>query len=105
MRRLWQGLRNAVRRVLDIPIGLQRTDDPLKTLYHQQMPPRLGWNWFALILGPFWYLAMGMWVYGFLLLSIAFLSGGLLLPFVWLYAGLKANEDLLDFRIARRSFY
>lgn len=105
MRRLWQGLRNAVRRVLDIPIGVQRADDPLTTLYHEQMPPRLGWNWLALILGPFWYLAMGMWVYGFLLLAIVFLSGGLLLPFVWLYAGLKANEDLLDFRIARRSFY
>lgn len=62
-------------------------------------------NWVALILGPFWYFATGLWVHGFILLSVAFLSGGLLLPFVWLYCGLKADEDLLDARIMRKSYY
>jgi len=105
VRRLWQGLRGAVKRVLDWPIGIERRGNPLDTLYHRQMPPRLGFNWLALILGPIWYFLVGMWVHGSILLSIAFLSGGLLAPFVWLYAGLKANEDLLDYRIMQRSFY
>jgi len=83
----------------------QRADDPLTTLYHRPMPPRLGVNWPALVLGPIWYLVTGLWVHGFILLSIAFLSGGLLAPFVWLYAGLKADEDLLEARLMRRSFY
>lgn len=102
---MWRRLRGAVKRVLDRPIGLERKQNPMETLYHRQMPPRLEFNWYALILGPFWYFLVGMWVYGSILLSIAFLSGGLLAPFVWLYAGLKANEDLLDYRLMQRSFY
>lgn len=102
---MWQKLRGAFKRVLDQPIGIQRKENPLDTLYHRQMPPRLGFNVLALILGPVWYFLVGMWVYGAVLLSIAFLSGGLLAPFVWLYAGLKANEDLLEYRLAQRSFY
>lgn len=74
-------------------------------LYHRPMPPRLGVNWLALILGPLWYFGTGLWVHGSIMLSIAFLSGGLLAPLVWLYAGLKANEDLLEARLARRSIY
>lgn len=112
MRRLWRWvtgpgrwLVGVIRRVLDTPIGVERADDPLNTLYHRALPPRLEWNWWALIFGPFWYLAKGLWVHAFMLLSIAFMSGGLLIPFVWLYSGLKANEDLLEFRVARRSFY
>ena len=105
MRRLWQRLRGAVKWVLDRPIGIERKANPLDMLYHRQMPPRLGFNWLALVLGPFWYFFVGMWVLGAILLSIAFLSGGLLAPFVWIYAGLKANEDLLDYRITQRSFY
>lgn len=79
--------------------------DPLATLYHRPMPPRLRVNVLALLLGPIWYFAMGLWVHGAILLAIAFLSGGVLAPLVWLYAGLKANEDLLDARIMRKSFY
>ena len=74
-------------------------------LYHRPMPPRLGVNWPALVLGPLWYFGTGLWVHGSIMLSIAFLSGGLLAPLVWLYAGLKANEDLLEARLARRSVY
>ncbi len=103
--RVWQAVAGAVRRVLDIPIGIARADDPLATLYHQPLPPRLKWNWWALIVGPFWYFGKGLWIHGVVLVSIVFLSGGLLIPFVWLYAALKANEDLLEFRVARRSVY
>lgn len=81
-----------------------RKDNPLE-LYHRPMPPRLRVNWLALVLGPIWYFVMGLWVHGAILLAIAFLSGGVLAPLVWLYAGLKANEDLLDARIMRRSYY
>lgn len=105
MRRIWQGIAGVVGRFLNVPIGFERTEDLLKTLYHEQMPPRLGFNWLALILGPFWYFLVGMWVQGSILLAIAFLSGGILIPFVWVYAGLKANEDLLEFRLARKSVY
>lgn len=105
MRRLWRRLAGGVRRILDTPIGRQRADDPLNTLYHEPLPPRLGWNWWALIFGPLWYFAVGLWVHGTILLTLAFMSGGILVPFVWLYSGLKANEDLLEFRIAKRSYY
>lgn len=105
MRRLWRGLTGIISRFLDIPVGYERKQQLQETLYHRQMPPRLGVNWLALILGPFWYFLVGMWVHGSILLSIAFLSGGLLAPFVWIYAGLKANEDLLDYQLARRSVY
>src|SRR3972149_1344305 len=68
-------------------------------------PRRWGWNWAALILGPFWYLLQGLWVHGAILLSLVFVTGGLFLPPVWLYAALKADEDLLEFRVARKSVY
>lgn len=96
---------DGIRRILNTPIGVQRADDPLNTLYHRALPPRLQWNWWALIFGPFWYLAKGLWVLGSILLGIVILSAGLLIPFVWLYAGLKANEDLLDARIMGKSYY
>jgi|GEM_PF-6549065 len=95
----------ALRRLMNWQVGWQRAEDPLTTLYHRPMPSRLRVNWPALVLGPIWYFLVGLWVHGFILLSIAFLSGGLLAPFVWLYAGLKANEDLLEARLMRRSFY
>jgi len=105
VRRAWGGILSAIRRFLDVPIGWERGADPLATLYHRPMPPRLKVNWLALVLGPAWYFGAGLWVHGAILLTIAFLSGGLLAPFVWLYCGLKADEDLLDARIMRRSYY
>jgi len=95
----------AFRRLLNWPVGWERKEDPQATLYHRPMPSRLRLNWLALVLGPLWYFGTGLWVHGSILLSIAFLSGGLLAPLVWLYAGLKGNEDLLDARLMRRSFY
>ncbi len=103
--RLWRSAGGAVRKVLDLPVGLGREEDPLQTLYHRPMPPRLQVNWWALLLGPFWYLATGLWTHAVILFTIVLFSGGLLAPLVWLYAGLKANEDLLEARIVRRSYY
>lgn len=94
-----------IRAFLNRPVGWERNEDPMATLYHRAMPPRLQVNWLALVLGPFWYLLVGLWVHAVILFSIVFLSAGLLAPLVWLYAGFKANEDLLDARIMRRSYY
>lgn len=105
MRRAWQGLMGAIRRFFNFPIGWERKEDPIRTLYHRPMPSRLRINWLALILGPFWYFVTGMWIHGVILLTLVFLSGGLLLPLVWLYAALKADEDFLDHRLMRRSVY
>lgn len=68
-------------------------------------PPRLSWNWAAALLGPFWYLWQGLWAHFCALAAVVLLSGGLLLPFVWLYCALKANEDLWELRKARWSAY
>ena len=65
-------------------------------LYYRPFPQRLSWNWAALVLGPVWYLAQSLWVHGLILLGLAF---------VWVYAGLKADEDMLEFRIAQHSLY
>ncbi len=112
MSRAWRVVAGAVgailrgvRRVLELEIGFSRKEDPMVTLYHQPLPPRLSFNWWALALGPFWYLVRGLWVLASILFVLVFLSGGTLFPFVWLYAGLKANEDLLEARIAQKSFY
>lgn len=94
----------AIRRALSREVSVPVRGDP-PDLYDRPAPPRLSWNWVALILGPLWYLYQGLWVHGIVLASLAFLSGGALAPLVWLYAGLKGNEDLLEFRIARRSVY
>lgn len=68
-------------------------------------PPKLGWNWWAFFLGPIWFLFEGFWVQAIILLLLIGLSGGILLPFVMVYSGAKANETLVDFRLARHSFY
>lgn len=93
-------IRRALAREVPVPV---RGDPP--DLYDRPFPPRLSWNWAALILGPIWYVVHGLWVHAIVLASLTFLSGGLLAPLVWLYAGLKGSEDLLEFRIAHRSVY
>jgi hypothetical protein len=95
-----------VRRVLDTPVGIEfpRRPDPAD-LYYRPYPRRLQLNVPALILGPIWYLLVGLWVHVTIMLSMIFLSGGLLAPIVWLYCGLKGSEDLLEFRIARDTVY
>jgi hypothetical protein len=76
-----------------------------RDLSHHVTPPKLGWNWWAFFLGPFWYLAEGLWAHAIILVLLVGLSAGILLPFVMLYAGAKANETLEDARLARHSVY
>ncbi|HLW60071.1 MAG TPA: DUF2628 domain-containing protein [bacterium] len=68
-------------------------------------PPKLSWNWGAFFLGPIWYLLEGLWVHAIIMTTLLLLSGAILLPFVMLYSGLKANETLADKRLAQHSFY
>jgi hypothetical protein len=108
---LWYLVRAAapfagIRRLLDMPIdaSVLPGSDP-GALYYREYPRRLSLNVPALILGPIWYLATGLWAHASIMVTLVFLSGGLLAPIVWLYCGLKANEDLLEFRVARESLY
>jgi len=88
----------------EVPIAPVRVEDPAD-LYYRPFPDRLQVHWPALLLGPFWYLLVGLWVHAGILLALVFVSGGLLAPVVWAYAGLKAEEDLVEARIARRNVY
>ncbi len=76
-----------------------------RDLRRSTTPPKLGWNWWAFFLGPVWFLAEGLWMHAIILILLIGLSGGILLPFTMLYSGAKANETLVDFRLARLSFY
>jgi len=76
-----------------------------RDLHLYTTPPKLGWNWWAFFLGPIWFLAEGLWIYAIILTLLVGLSGGILLPFAMLYSGAKATEALVDFRLARHSFY
>jgi hypothetical protein len=109
---LWYLVRNsklgpfaAVRAMLDADVAMPITPPAPGALYEKPYPRRLSWNIAALILGPIWYLAVGLWAHASIMLSLVGLSGGVLAPVVWLYCGLKANEDLLEFRVARDSVY
>ncbi len=105
MRRLWRAIADGIRKILNTPVGFQRREEPIPKLYHRPMPRRLSWNWLAFILGPFWYVARGLWVHATIMFGLILLSGGVLVPFVWLYCALKATEDGLEFQIQERSFY
>lgn len=95
-----------LRNLLEVPVGVALpSKEAPGELYSRPYPKRLSLNVLALILGPVWYLLTGLWVHASILFTLIFVSGGLLAPFVWLYCALKANEDLLEFRVARRSVY
>lgn len=96
------GVRDAIKGVLSRPVGPAPGTPPVT---QPPAPPRLKWNWFAFLLGPLWYLFHGLWVHFTLLAGMVVLSGGLLLPFIWLYCALKADEDLLEHRLTRFSVY
>ena len=107
-RSTWDRVGGWINRILDIQVGIpmpRQSADAPRDLYYRPYPGRLQINWLALILGPIWYLLVGLWVHASILISLLFLSGGALFPIVWLYCGLKANEDLLEFRIARQNVY
>jgi hypothetical protein len=103
---LWSRVTGWLNRILSIETGLPLPrQESASDLYYRPYPRRLQINWVALILGPFWYLLAGLWVHAAIFFSLIFVSGGLLAPFVWIYCGLKADEDLLEFRVSRRSVY
>lgn len=108
---VWNPVARVVRRVLDIPVGLNPpAPQNLAAMYYRPYPARLQVNWPALVLGPFWYLLAGLWVSALwvhfsIMATLIFVTGGVLAPVVWLYCGLKANEDLHEFRIARYNVY
>jgi hypothetical protein len=107
-RSFWDRAGAVVNRVLDIEVGLPArapAAESARAHYYRPYPRRLQVNWPALILGPIWYLLVGLWVHASILFSLLFLTGGALFPIVWLYCGLKANEDLLEFRVARHNVY
>jgi len=54
------------------------------------------WSWTAFILGPFWYLLKGLTKKGFFLLAVVVLSAGLAAPFIWIYCGVRAKNDLYE---------
>ncbi|MDR7433530.1 MAG: DUF2628 domain-containing protein [Armatimonadota bacterium] len=95
-------MRASIGGFLEKPLGPPMTAPPLT---QPPAPPRLKWNWFAFLLGPLWYLFHGLWVHFILLAGMLVLSGGLLLPFIWLYCALKADEDLFEHRLTRFSAY
>ena len=104
----WDRVGGWINRILNVQVGVpmpRQAPEALRDLYYRPYPGRLQVNWLALILGPIWYLLVGLWVHASILISLLFLSGGALFPIVWLYCGLKASEDLLEFRIARENVY
>ncbi|MBI4276991.1 MAG: DUF2628 domain-containing protein [Armatimonadetes bacterium] len=98
----WTGLATRWNATMEQPVGRAGEGVPIEP---PAFPRRLQWNWAAVILGPLWYLLKGLWVHFMILSGVLLLSFGVLLPFVWLYCALKADEDLLEFRLARHSVY
>jgi hypothetical protein len=97
---------STLRRWMEVQVGvplLSRADPA--SLYYHPYPSRLTFNWAAFILGPVYYLLVGLWVHASIMAILVVVSGGLLAPVVWLYCGLKANEDVLEFRVASKSVY
>lgn len=56
-----------------------------------------GWNFTALLLGPFWYLFRGMKDKGLMLLFVVIATVGLGLIPVWIYCGYNANKDFYTY--------
>jgi Protein of unknown function (DUF2628) len=85
------------------PSPLARGAEVERDLSHHSTPTKLGWAWGAFFFGPVWYFFHGLWVHAVILTILIALSGGILLPFVMLYGGFKADETLEDARLARHS--
>jgi hypothetical protein len=101
---VWRQAVEEVDRELAAEVPIPKPDLAADVADHNP-PPRLSWNWAAALLGPFWYLWRGLWAHFCVLVATVLLSGGLLLPFVWLYCAVKANEDAWEYRKARWSAY
>jgi hypothetical protein len=64
---------------------------------------RSGWNWWAFLFGPFWYMSNGMFVKGFWLTMLTILSLFLAIPFVWAYCGARGSRDRYVFQLKKIS--
>ena len=66
---------------------------------------RAGWDWFAFLFGPFWYLANGVIGKGVWLLVVCVLTVGLGAPFVWIFRGAKGRSDRCEYRLRNKNQY
>ncbi len=66
---------------------------------------RAGWDWFANLLGPFWYFSKGMAGKGLWLLLVCMVTLGLGAPFVWIYCGAKARSDYFEYQLRKKNRY
>lgn len=55
-----------------------------------------GWNGFAMLCGPFWYIYRGMVAKGFLMLIICLITIGVGIIPTWIYCGFCANKDFYN---------
>jgi len=62
-----------------------------------------GWSWAAFFLGSLWYLFNGMTKKGIVLLLISVFTGLAALPFIHIYAGVKARSDLFEYTLKEKS--
>lgn len=60
------------------------------------------WSWPAFVLGPLWYLRYAMWGPAFLMVFVVCLGSWIMIIPVNIYAALRFEEDLAEFKRARR---
>lgn len=84
---------------------------PEETPYYQEQFAKIDQNngkrtaifqWPPLLLGPFWYIYKGMWAKGGILLGVGFFTGGMLIPFLSLYAGFYGNYDYYLYKVKKQ---
>ncbi|HHT92000.1 MAG TPA: hypothetical protein GXZ66_00625 [Clostridiaceae bacterium] len=63
-----------------------------------------GFNRYALLAGPFWYISRGMTVTGLLMLFISLMTAGIGIIPVWLYCGRNANRHFYKY-LKRKNVY
>ena len=51
------------------------------------------WNWGAMLFSGLWYFYRGMWAKGAIVFLLAILTGGIAVPFIWIYSGLAGDYD------------
>ena len=59
----------------------------------------------AFILGPFWYLSKGMTSKGLCLLVICMITFLTTIPFIWVYCGIKGQNDWYEYQLKTRGKY
>lgn len=52
-----------------------------------------GWNTYAALGGPLWYIFKGMFLKGFIMIIIAVCTLGAAIIPIWLYCGYRGNSD------------